>query len=395
MSLEVWFAVGALFLVLWAGFAARRGGALRSRADTAATPNRQPHVDEFDAGPVLAQGLDLLAEIAYRDRDGAPTKRRITVRRLHGSEDPEYGNTGWIFVRYAYAWCHERQDYRHFAVSRIESLTDLSTGEVIDTGTRDIAAWFRSRAGIKQKNELNSPDVVKWLPKNQQTSYGKEYRDELVNGIAILKDNISIHVLIKHSFDMLVNVSAMDWEDIQIIEILGDKKNGWPQIARIIANSNNSMDKRIFYMTGLLSLKDPVSNEEIQQAEGWLLWRAGLLDAPPRVIPNGRSSTRRPNPPLQAVVERPRTPDHIETYEVDIIEVELMGGVPVAFSGRAKRMKTEHDRAWTGHKRFTLQGYDPDNQPIIALRPSPQAEAVSDAAAWIAEQTAPRSRRAT
>jgi hypothetical protein len=104
-------------------------------------------------------------------------------------------------------------------------------------------------------------------------------------------------------------------------------------------------------------------------------------------VPTGRPSTRRPNPPIPVIVEWLRAPDDLETYDVEIVEVELAGGVPHAFAGRARRRRSERDRPWTGHRRFVLQGYDPEQPAIVSLRLSSGENAMLDPARWLAERT--------
>lgn len=61
--------------------------------------------------------------IEYKDAKDNKTVRRITVKRIYGSD--YYGDL------YLDSFCHERQEPRTFVVSRIEELTELETGEII------------------------------------------------------------------------------------------------------------------------------------------------------------------------------------------------------------------------------------------------------------------------
>ena len=63
--------------------------------------------------------------IVYQDAQGDFTERRITIKKITNK-----GNDLYIS-----AFCHEREAARSFYSSRIESLTDLATGEVVDDAT--------------------------------------------------------------------------------------------------------------------------------------------------------------------------------------------------------------------------------------------------------------------
>lgn len=60
-------------------------------------------------------------QIAYADRDGAATRRRITIHRVQRHASGDFA---------VHAYCHLRREPRMFLASRIEELVDLETGEV-------------------------------------------------------------------------------------------------------------------------------------------------------------------------------------------------------------------------------------------------------------------------
>ena len=354
-------------------------------ANAAAVPalsRREGESADCDGGPVLASGLHYDAEIVYRDRGDVQTVRRITVQRLHGERDLD---TGWIYARYAFAWCHLRQDFRHFAVSRIEALTDPETGEVIEGGVKYVAAWLQAKADLLHESERYPAPAL--LPVRSSRSADRPYDPNDAEQDAVLADGLGITAAVRHGFDL---GPLPPWQTIIVRRLLGDHCNGWPRISRIIAEVPPASGLRLFYHSGLIALAERADGPEIQQAQGWLLWRAGLLEGCPCDQPTGRQSTRRPNPPIAAVVEWPRAPGDLETYDVEIAEIGLAGGVPHTFSGRARRRRSERDRPWTGHRRFVLQGYSPEQPAIVSLRPSDRGNAVPDPARWLAEKTGRR-----
>ncbi|GBF44472.1 hypothetical protein LPTSP2_37750 [Leptospira ellinghausenii] len=71
--------------------------------------------------------------IGYKDSKDNKTVRRITVKKIYGSD--YYGDL------YLDSFCHERQEPRTFVVSRIQELTDLETGEIIG----DPTSYFQNK----------------------------------------------------------------------------------------------------------------------------------------------------------------------------------------------------------------------------------------------------------
>lgn len=103
--------------------------------------------------------------------------------------------------------------------------------------------------------------------------------------------------------------------------------------------------------------------------------------------PPGRVSTRRPNPPLPVTVTWERDAGDLETFDVEIDEVEFAGGVPFAFSGRARRRKSETDRAWTGRRRFKLRMTTHGDAAIRTFQPTNETAPHPAPHRWLAEQT--------
>lgn len=91
-------------------------------------PTAQPSEarDAFDVQPAWIgdlKPLELAADIAYTDKNGLHTRRRI-VTRGYGSP---YPNEGTVIL----AHCELRGANRTFVVSRIDEFVDAETGEVI------------------------------------------------------------------------------------------------------------------------------------------------------------------------------------------------------------------------------------------------------------------------
>lgn len=74
----------------------------------------------FDPGPTLRDGMNEDWRIRYVDRDGEETSRTITVLALHGETHPKY----------IFAFCHLRQDHRHFNVYNVQAATDADGNKV-------------------------------------------------------------------------------------------------------------------------------------------------------------------------------------------------------------------------------------------------------------------------
>ena len=81
-------------------------------------------------GATLLDGLSLEWSILYEDRNGDAALRDITVQAFVGRKVPYY----------AKAFCHLRQEERHFQFDRMIRVTDKRTGREI----RDPAAYARS-----------------------------------------------------------------------------------------------------------------------------------------------------------------------------------------------------------------------------------------------------------
>lgn len=65
--------------------------------------------------------------LSYADVDGVFTEREITLIEIEGRMAE-----GIFWPNLLHAWCHLRGDNRHFAVSRIQALTDKTTGEIYE-----------------------------------------------------------------------------------------------------------------------------------------------------------------------------------------------------------------------------------------------------------------------
>lgn len=101
----------------------------------APSSNRSPMPHPNAPPPKPGEGIPL--ELKYVDSNGEITSRRIdlievTVERYDGALRP----------RMLIGWCHLRQDWRNFAIGRIETLTDPRTGEIYDQ-TGAIAGFLR------------------------------------------------------------------------------------------------------------------------------------------------------------------------------------------------------------------------------------------------------------
>lgn len=79
--------------------------------------------NESTARGAPAHALFLLE---YTDAEGKRSRRRVTIRRV----TPTIGSDGGDDA-YLDAYCHEREAKRTFLLSRVRSLTDVHTGEVV------------------------------------------------------------------------------------------------------------------------------------------------------------------------------------------------------------------------------------------------------------------------
>lgn len=67
--------------------------------------------------------LNSLALISYEDAKGQKSIRRVTIKNIYENHNDEYMIS---------AFCHERNAYRTFKLSRILELTDIETGEIFN-----------------------------------------------------------------------------------------------------------------------------------------------------------------------------------------------------------------------------------------------------------------------
>ena len=110
---------------------------------TAARPEPPAFRPQYGLPPALpaarqspaATGIKLI--LLYADVDGVITERTITLVEIEGRMAE-----GKFWPNLLHAWCHLRQDNRHFAVSRIQRLTDPITGDVFDKKV-EIVGFFR------------------------------------------------------------------------------------------------------------------------------------------------------------------------------------------------------------------------------------------------------------
>lgn len=90
-----------------------------------------PSKNRFDPGPCLADNLNLEWEISYTDRNGECTERRITVRSLYGKKYPKF----------VFAFCHLRNEMRHFDLYSISRAIEVDTGYHIPV-TYQLIPWI-------------------------------------------------------------------------------------------------------------------------------------------------------------------------------------------------------------------------------------------------------------
>jgi len=89
------------------------------KKDETTTPTINYKSDDFIYGSKVEYGDPF--ELIYRDADGNRSRRAITFHELEQNNGNEY----------IIAFCDSRQDIRTFRVDRVESLTNLATGEII------------------------------------------------------------------------------------------------------------------------------------------------------------------------------------------------------------------------------------------------------------------------
>lgn len=78
-------------------------------------------IDNLPDGIDILQ-LNTLAFISYKDAQGQKSERRITIKSIYQTHG-DYSIS---------AYCHEREAYRTFKLSRINQLTDIENGEIFD-----------------------------------------------------------------------------------------------------------------------------------------------------------------------------------------------------------------------------------------------------------------------
>ncbi|MBR0655775.1 hypothetical protein [Plastoroseomonas arctica] len=148
-------------------------------------------------------------------------------------------------------------------------------------------------------------------------------------------------------------------------------------------------DERTFYTSRVQGAKDGATGEVIPTADLgiWLMMQAGEHPTSPRPeAPPGRLSMRRLRTPPKVTVQRRRAQGDIETFDVEITEIELAGRVPFAFSGWATRRRAPQQRGITGHRRFRLRMTDGGDPPITSLTTAGADAPDSAPHRWLAEQ---------
>lgn len=143
---------------------------------------------------------------------------------------------------------------------------------------------------------------------------------------------------------------------------------------------------RCFRSDRILALADPETGEVVTNPEAWLCTQAGLtaLDATPHFP---RPSILRVSP-TPAMCLWQRTPGKVEVFGVEIDEVQLRGGAPVGFRGRAERRPDGGASLWRGDKTFDLDLSDGDG--VLSLEfDGFLMEDMDEIAAWLAGLRAP------
>jgi hypothetical protein len=94
-----------------------------------------------------------IAHLDYTDAQGSASKRLVTIRRVN-----RQGTFGGTIT----AHCHMRRAARSFRIDRINSLTDVTTGEVLDTPTT-IADWLSARTPTDFAAALDGLTVLSFV----------------------------------------------------------------------------------------------------------------------------------------------------------------------------------------------------------------------------------------
>lgn len=90
-----------------------------------------PHTPPVSQSQNIPIGIGK-AQIIYKDAQGDPTKRTITIIAIY-SRDDDYK---------IYAYCHLRNDYRTFLSTRIQELMDLKSGKVTDEPVKQLDKYI-------------------------------------------------------------------------------------------------------------------------------------------------------------------------------------------------------------------------------------------------------------
>lgn len=121
--------------------AARRGARLeelRGKHGRPAPPPVARHLQTVRSAdrpaPDVRTGAAPSFTIDYEDWEGRRTRRRVTLQRLTVDVDEWDNRVGMIL-----AWCHLREDERHFRIDRIQAVID-DDGVVHDDPVRYLSA---------------------------------------------------------------------------------------------------------------------------------------------------------------------------------------------------------------------------------------------------------------
>jgi|688.fasta_scaffold687307_1 hypothetical protein len=100
-------------------------------------PSKQPQDEpeqlqkdnDFDEGQLFSVKVELAFD--YTDAEGRKSKRHLDVKNMEVKTD-------WIFI---WGYCHSKEDYRTFNVSRVKNCVDVETGEMIT----DVASYLMEK----------------------------------------------------------------------------------------------------------------------------------------------------------------------------------------------------------------------------------------------------------
>ena len=102
--------------------------------------------------------INILIFIKYKDAKGEISERRVTIRHINNRSDGDCD---------LFSYCHEREDFRTFLLSRVLEITDIKTGETIENPM----LFFKGRYG--------NPEILAY---NQVM---KDYENEILTMIFI------------------------------------------------------------------------------------------------------------------------------------------------------------------------------------------------------------------